>query len=69
MEKYLGRHGESVAGPLGPFHAASQNSFYLKDVQETLKLTFGLTVLGLLELLYTLENTVGRKLSFVAVLQ
>ena len=43
MEKYLGRHE-------GPFHAASQNSFYLKDVQEPLKLTLGLTVLGLLEL-------------------
>lgn len=37
------RHG-------GPFHAASQNSFYLKDVQEPLKLTLRLTVLGLLEL-------------------
>lgn len=56
-------------GLLALFMQHPRNSFYLKDVQETLKLTFGLTVLGLLELLYTLENTVGRKLSFVAVLQ
>lgn len=43
VEKYLGRHGGTVARPLGPFHVASQNSFYLKDVQEPLKVTFGLS--------------------------
>lgn len=46
MKKYIGRLGRTMR-PLGSFHAASQNSFLLKIVQEPLKVTFGLTLLGL----------------------